>query len=129
MNNNIVTFEDLLKELEKGKTFQDIVSDIEDNLVECTENEVYWDQDFHDFLDSLDAEIEAHYCEPIRYIDSKAYNTFIIRSYAAGKLYTLPCQDHPNRFQPFFSDETIITFNRDWIEEIDEVELEARRTD
>lgn len=94
-----MTFEILLTELEKGKTFEDIMKEQGEELVECVRNEVYEDDDLYNFMVSIGAEIEDFGVD------------YAVISTNNGKYYEVPYECRENRFGDDLPDETILIFD------------------
>lgn len=101
-------FDDLLKELEGGKTFEDICREKHAEMVECIGNVVYDDQDLYDFLEDVGAEI-SDYGVGYAVIETKD-----------GKTYEVPYEERENRFDPELPDETLLFFDIDRIYDVTE---------
>lgn len=101
-------FIDLLKELESGKTFEDICREKHAEMVECIGNVVYDDQDLYDFFEKMGAEI----------FDYRVGHVVIKTK--DGKAYQVPCEERENRFDPESPDETLLFFDIDRIYDVTE---------
>ena len=93
-----MTFLNLIERLKEGKTFEKICKEQDKNMVECTENAVFLDDDLEEFLKELGAEIfDAN-------VDYVTINT------KDGFRYEIPYETIPNRFDKELPDEIILHF-------------------
>lgn len=93
-----MTFHDLLRELQDGKTFEKICQEQGKTLVKYDGNAVYLDTDLEKFLEELGAEI-FDFSIGYAVIDTKD-----------GSRFEVPYKDVPNRFDNNLPDETILCF-------------------
>lgn len=93
-----MTFELLIKQINKGDTFEHIVNEQDYNLVECIENKVYYDTGLDSFMETIDACIEDF-----------GVGYAIIRT-TYGKVYEVPYKEIKNRFDSSLDDEIILLF-------------------
>lgn len=109
-----MTFENLLEQLRKN-TFEDIIEKYEKGgeedsilveLVECIKEQVYDDEDLHEFLEEIGAEI-------IDYNDGYA----LIKT-DKNKYYEVPYAKFENRFGNDLPDEMILFFDIDRIYDV-----------
>ena len=91
-------FEELLDDL-REKTFEEVVKDITDILVEFSKNEVYVNNNLHRFLENLNAEI----------VDYGASYALIVSN--NEKYYELPYREIENRFNNDLPNEIILIFD------------------
>lgn len=96
-------FNQLVKKLKSGKTFEEIYTEKGGEMVECIGNAVYDDQDLYDFLESIGAEIDDYQSDHV-----------IIKT-QTGETFKVPSINKPNRFDDDAPDETILLFNIDEI--------------
>lgn len=91
-----MNFEELIKRLSNGETMEQITKG---SNVECVGNEVYEDNDLHEFLNSIGAEIEE-------------FGTgFAVLNTDNNKIYELPYTNRVNRFGYDLPEETILFFD------------------
>ena len=97
-----MTFLNLIERLKEGKTFEKICKEQDKNMVECTENAVFLDDDLEEFLEELGAEI----------IDTDV--NYIVIDTKDGFKFEIPYKSIPNRFSNRFDkelpDEIILNF-------------------
>lgn len=102
---NKMNFEQLLEELRKGKTFEEIAEEFYEQQyncccnVECIANIVYEDEDLNEFLDELGARIEGY---GDNYVLVKTENDYY---------YEIPYEENTNRHDSDLPNETIIFFD------------------
>lgn len=110
-------FEKLLKNLEEGKTFEELVDS--DFSVDCTRNNAYFDSELDDFLEHIGATVEDV---------SHAYSSLgvaTIRSKATGKAYEVPYREFPCRMGDKHPDELVFIFDPFQITETREEKLDT----
>lgn len=91
-----MNFEELIKRLSNGETMEQIT---EGSNVECIDNEVYEDDNLHEFLNSIGVEIEE-------------FGTgFALLNTKDNKTYELPYTNRVNRFGYDLPEETILFFD------------------
>lgn len=101
-----MTFRDLVKELSTGTiTFEEICKREGRTNVECSGNIAYDDEDLHEFLKYLGAEIEE-------------YGTGYAVITTDECDYEVPYTYNSNRFDVRHADEIVIIFNGDTIYEV-----------
>ena len=86
------TFEEILEEDKKGKDENSV-------LVECTENQVYNDEDLYEFLEELGAEVIDYNCG------------YALIKTDKDKYYEVPYTDFENRFGDDLPNETMLFFD------------------
>lgn len=92
-----MSFNELLRKISEGTTFEKIAEQAGHTNVECCENKVFADSDLDDFLESIGATIDDFGC---------GYAVII----AGDRIYELPYELIPNRFDPDLDEEIIIDF-------------------
>ena len=92
-----MTFLNLIEKL-KEDTFEKICKEQYKNMVECTENAVFLDDDLEEFLEELGAEI----------IDTDV--NYIVIDTKDGFKFEIPYKSIPNRFDKELPDEIILYF-------------------
>ena len=100
-----MTFELLLKQIENGKTFEQICNEQDCNFVECEGNQVYEDEALYGFLERIGAKIEEYRCKCVLIITNK-------------KVYEIPYEEKENRFDRDLPNETILFFEPDRIRDV-----------
>lgn len=103
-------FEDLLRELENGKTFEEVFKEDEGCMVERIENVVYEDDDLYAFLQELGAEI----------VDRNYGVDYVIIRTENNKKYKVPYKEIPNGFGEDLPNESVLYFKSDMICDITE---------
>lgn len=103
-----MTFENLLEELNKGKTFHDVCNEQNNNMVERFENTVYYDDDLNEFLKQLGAEIEDFGVG------------YAIINTVDGKVYEVPYEERENRFDITVGNEIVLFFDEKRIYDVTE---------
>ena len=98
-----MTFHDLLRELQDGKTFEKICQEQGKTLVECDGNMVYLDTDLEEFLEELDAAL------------TKIFESWIEITTKDGSIFEIPYENISNRFDNNLSNEIILNFEREEI--------------
>lgn len=101
-----MNFEDLLRELENGKTFEEVFKEDEGCMVGRIGNVVYEDDDLYEFLHQLGAGI-------VVYGDG-----YVVIETENDKVYKVPYKEMPNRFDKGLLNETVLFFEVDRIYEI-----------
>ena len=108
-----LSFEEFVQKLENGaKTFEEVYTGMGLEVVECIGNTVYDDQDLYDFLESLGATISDYGAG------------YVVIETDAGRTYEVPYENRPNRFDPEYTEETVIFFDGKSIYDITESEEE-----
>lgn len=92
-----MTFRELLDGLRNGKTFENFCKEQDCNLVECVGNNVYYDDDLEELLESIGATIEGFESE------------YVVIS-TTEKIYKVPYEEIENRFDNDLGNEIILTF-------------------
>ena len=92
-----MTFLNLIEKL-KEETFEKICKEQDKNMVECTENAVFLDDDLEEFLEELGAKI----------FDANV--DYVIIDTKDGFRYEIPYETIPNRFDKELPDEIILYF-------------------
>ena len=92
-----MTFLNLIEKL-KEETFEKICKEQDKNMVECTENAVFLDDDLEEFLEELGAEI----------INTDV--NYIVIDTKDGFKFEIPYKSIPNRFDKELPDEIILYF-------------------
>lgn len=100
-----MTFELLLNKL-NSKSFEEICKEQKHNLVECINNEVYFDTDLEDFFKEVGATIEDFGVG------------YAVISTTNNKFYEVPYEEIENRFDSDLEDEIILTFELDKVYDI-----------
>lgn len=93
-----MTFLNLIEELQEGKTFEKICKEKGKNMVECTENMVFLDDDFEELLEELGAEI----------FDANV--DYVVIDTKDGFRCEVPYENIPNRFDKELPDEIVLYF-------------------
>ena len=101
-----MNFKEFLRRLENKETVEQIT---QDKNVECIGNIVYEDDNFYDFLHSIDAEIE-----------DIGVGYALIRT-SDGEYYEVPYENKVNRFGDDLPDETILNFESNEIYDVTEM--------
>lgn len=86
------TFEEIIEEYKKGKDENSV-------LVECTENQVYNDEDLYEFLEEIGAEVIDYNCG------------YALIKTDKDKYYEVPYADFKNRFGDDLPNETMLFFD------------------
>lgn len=98
-------FEDLEERLYK-QTLEEILEEYKVTSVECSENQVYEDEDLYTFLNELGAEI----------VDRGV--GYILIQTKDEKYYEVPYEEFKNRYDNDLPDETVIFFEPDKIYDV-----------
>lgn len=92
-----MTFLNLIEKL-KEETFEKICKEQDKNMVECTENAVFLDDDLEEFFKELGAEI----------VDTDV--NYIVIDAKDGFKFEIPYKSIPNRFNKELPNEIVLNF-------------------
>lgn len=106
-------FEDLLEELESGRTFEEVCKE-QNNEVECIGNMAYDDDNLYEFFQKLG-------------VSSTDFGVGYALIYTSnGKVYELPYEERANRFDSNLPDETVLFFDNDNIYDVTESYVDSK---